>query len=145
MHPFFPLPHTRTRAHRGRHSSAVHLNSAAQVRRVRILVVNALALQLRGRSGKPDRTTNRRAISGPFTSVTSGLSRSLADTSSRRSNAITGPTVQIPKLIVRVRFPSPAPQMKCRSGTCLSACQPANLAGIVACLSVSDRTASRTS
>jgi hypothetical protein len=37
------------------------------------------------------RTTIRRAISGPLTPVTSGLSRSLADTSSRRSGHVTGP------------------------------------------------------
>jgi hypothetical protein len=36
-------------------------------------------------------TTIRRAISGPLTPVTSGLSRSLADTSPRRSGHVTGP------------------------------------------------------
>jgi hypothetical protein len=34
---------------------------------------------------------DRRAISGPLTPVTSGLSRSLADTSPRRSGHVTGP------------------------------------------------------
>ena len=58
----------------------------------------------------------RRAISGPLTQATSGLSRSLADSPSRRSGRPTGArTVQIPKLIVRVRFPSPAPQHSRRS------------------------------
>ena len=37
------------------------------------------------------RTTVRRAISGPLTPVTSGLSRSLADTPRRRSGHATGP------------------------------------------------------
>ena len=36
------------------------------------------------------RTVNRWAISGPLTPVTSGLSRSLADTPSRRSGRVTG-------------------------------------------------------
>ena len=45
-----------------------------------------------------------------MTPVTGGLSRSLTDTPTRRSGRITGPDVQIPKLIVRVRFPSPAPR-----------------------------------
>ena len=34
---------------------------------------------------------DRRAISGPLTPVTSGLSRSLADTPPRRSGHVTGP------------------------------------------------------
>ena len=37
------------------------------------------------------RTTVRRAISGPLTPVTSGLSRSLADTPPRRSGHVTSP------------------------------------------------------
>jgi hypothetical protein len=37
------------------------------------------------------RTTVRRAISGPLTSVMSGLSRSLADSPLRRSGHVTGP------------------------------------------------------
>ena len=37
------------------------------------------------------RTAVRRAISGPLTPVTSGLSRSLADTPPRRSGHVTGP------------------------------------------------------
>jgi hypothetical protein len=58
------------------------------------------------------RTAVRRAISVPLTLVTSGLSRSLADTSHRRSGRTTARMAQIPKLIVRVRFPSPAPRVK---------------------------------
>ena len=54
-------------------------------------------------------TEESRAISGPLGPVTGGLSRSLADTSHRRSGPVEARTVQIPKLIVRVRFPSPAP------------------------------------
>ena len=53
-----------------------------------------------------------RAISMPSTLVTSGVSRSVADTSPRRSGGIAARTAQIPKLTVRVRFPSPAPMMK---------------------------------
>ena len=49
-----------------------------------------------------------RVISGPLTSVTRGISRSLTDSRSGRSGRSTARTVQIPKLIVRVRFPSPA-------------------------------------
>ena len=54
----------------------------------------------------------RRAISGPLTSVTKGLSRSPADSLPRRSARIAVQTAQIPKLTVRVRFPSPAPGVK---------------------------------
>jgi hypothetical protein len=52
---------------------------------------------------------DQRAISGPFTSVKGGLSRSLTDSSPRRSGHVGARMAQIPKLIVRVRFPSPAP------------------------------------
>jgi hypothetical protein len=58
------------------------------------------------------RGQDRRAISGPLTPVTSGLSRSLADTSQRRSGRTTARIAQIPKLIARVRFPSPDPRTK---------------------------------
>jgi hypothetical protein len=43
----------------------------------------------RGHQGRPGR--GRRAISGPLTPVTRGLSRSLADTQPRRSGHVTGP------------------------------------------------------
>ena len=49
------------------------------------------------------------AISGPLDPVTSGSPRSSPDTSASRSGCIEAWTVQIPKLTVRVRFPSPAP------------------------------------
>jgi len=45
-------------------------------------------------------------VGGPLTPVTSGLSRSLADSLHRRSGHLEARTAQIPKLIVRVRFPS---------------------------------------
>jgi hypothetical protein len=51
---------------------------------------------LKCRSGE-----DRRAISVPLTSVTKGLSRSLADTPNRRSGRTTARILQIPKLIVR--------------------------------------------
>jgi hypothetical protein len=41
MHPFFPPPHMRSRTKRGSCSSAVHWNSVAPMRRVRILVLIA--------------------------------------------------------------------------------------------------------
>ena len=44
-----------------------------------------------GTAISPDWTAVRRAISGPLTPVTSGLSRSLADTLPRRSGRVTGP------------------------------------------------------
>jgi hypothetical protein len=50
-----------------------------------------------------------RAISGPLTPVRKGLSRSLMDNPPRRSRPLAARMEQIPKLIVRVRFPSPAP------------------------------------
>ena len=53
-----------------------------------------------------------RAISVPLTAVSSGLLRSLPDTSLCRSSYIEAQTVQLPKLTVRVRFPSPAPTKK---------------------------------
>jgi hypothetical protein len=53
-----------------------------------------------------------RAISVPLTPVIRGYSRSLADPLRRRSGRISARTGQIPKLTVRVRFPSPAPTTK---------------------------------
>ncbi len=53
------------------------------------------------------RTRVRRAISVPLTPVTRGLSRSLTDAPHRRSGHVKAETAQLPKLIVRVRFPSP--------------------------------------
>jgi len=64
-----------------------------------------------GGAGHSDRCTSaqdRRAISGPLTSVKGGPSRSLTDSLSRRSGPVEARTAQIPKLIVRVRFSSPA-------------------------------------
>jgi hypothetical protein len=52
---------------------------------------------------------DRRAISRPLTPAKTGFSWSLADRPSCRSSRIEARTAQIPKLIVRVRFPSPAP------------------------------------
>jgi len=60
-------------------------------------------------SRAPDRCSrgqDRRAISGPLTPVTSGLSRSLTDSPSCRSGRIAARTAQIPKLIPRVLFQS---------------------------------------
>ena len=53
-----------------------------------------------------------RAISRPLASVMRGLSRSLAMMPRRRSGVGLARTVQFPKLIVRVRFSSPAPKVK---------------------------------
>ena len=53
--------------------------------------------------------TGRRAISGPLTPANRGLSRSLTDGLVRRSSSVETRMAQIPKLTVRVRFPSPAP------------------------------------
>ncbi len=47
-----------------------------------------------------------RAISGPLTPVTRGLSRSLADTPNRRSGHVEAETAQIPKLIARPSSPA---------------------------------------
>jgi hypothetical protein len=57
----------------------------------------------------------RRAISGPLTPVTRGLSRSLRGSPSRMSGGIAARRAQIPKLIVRARFPSPLQPQKPRS------------------------------
>jgi hypothetical protein len=51
-------------------------------------------------------------IVGPLTPVNRGYSRSLADTPPRRSGRIRAEIDQLPKLIARVRFPSPAPITK---------------------------------
>ena len=53
------------------------------------------------------RTTVRQAISGPLTSVTSGLSRSSADTPPRRSGHVTGSDCTDSQADNAVRFPSP--------------------------------------
>jgi hypothetical protein len=64
---------------------------------------------MRGVIDRDHRSGPRRAISGPLTSATSGLSRSFDDTWSRSSVHVDARIDQIPKLIVRVRFSSPAP------------------------------------
>jgi hypothetical protein len=55
-----------------------------------------------------------RAISVPLDSVTSGSPRLLPGTSPGRSGPIEARIVQLPKLTVRVRFPSPAPSVRAR-------------------------------
>ena len=55
------------------------------------------------------RTTARRAISGPLTPVTRGLSRALADTASRRSGHVTGPGGTASQADSAGPIPSPAP------------------------------------
>jgi hypothetical protein len=57
-----------------------------------------------------------RAISVPLTPVIKGVSRSLAVGSRRRSGCVSAQTVQIPKLTVRVRFPSSAPSVHHEEG-----------------------------
>ena len=60
---------------------------------------------------------DHRAINVPLSPVTNGLSRRLADTPHRRSASIEAGTAQLPKLTVRVRFPSPALTTKARFGS----------------------------
>jgi hypothetical protein len=67
-----------------------------------------------GGAGHGDRRSldkGRRAISGPLTPGTKGLSRTLTDSPPCSSDAIEARMAQLPKLIVRVRFPSPAPTL----------------------------------
>jgi hypothetical protein len=52
---------------------------------------------------------SRRAISVPLAPVKTGIWRSLADSQPRSSGHMGARKAPIPKLIVRVRFPSPAP------------------------------------
>jgi len=54
-------------------------------------------------------STRSRAISVPLTTVKHGTGRPPSGKQVRRSDGITACFVQIPKLIVRVRFSSPAP------------------------------------
>jgi hypothetical protein len=61
-----------------------------------------------GDKTRPRSRAARRAISGPLTPVIRGRSRSLTAMPRPRSAGAAGRTAQIPKLIVRVRFPSPA-------------------------------------
>jgi hypothetical protein len=97
------------RSERSRHAFSSLLDCLGRVRRVKAkphpVAPRALTQrprpegrQLSRRTGEdqgaavsPDRTAVRRAISGPLTPVTSGLSRSLADTPPRRPDGITGP------------------------------------------------------
>jgi hypothetical protein len=66
-------------------------------------------------SRRPD-SQDRRAIDGPLDSVARGLPRSGADTHTARSDPLAARSGQIPKLIVRVRFSSPAPLHNPSSG-----------------------------
>jgi hypothetical protein len=62
---------------------------------------------------------DRRAISVPLARVTRGQPRPLADTYTRRSAPLAAVIAALPKLIVRVRFSSPAPHVpaQLRAGT----------------------------
>jgi hypothetical protein len=55
---------------------------------------------------------DRRAIGVPLARVTRGQPRPLADTYTRRSAPLAAVIAALPKLIVRVRFSSPAPLLK---------------------------------
>jgi hypothetical protein len=57
----------------------------------------------------PRSPKDRRAISGPLTRVTRGQPRSLRTGEVARSGPLPGMMARLPKLIVRVRFSSPAP------------------------------------
>ena len=96
-----PRPPCQGRAARGRFAS---LDTAATARGIAAIEEEGGGP---GRAISAGRTAARRAISGPLTPVTSGLSRSLADTSHRRSGRTTARMAQIPKLTVRVLI-SPA-------------------------------------
>jgi hypothetical protein len=61
---------------------------------------------------------DRRAISLPLAKVTRGQPRPLADNYTRRSAPLAAVVAALPKLIVRVRFSSPAPPPSGRSATC---------------------------
>jgi hypothetical protein len=58
---------------------------------------------------------DHRAIGGPLDPVTRGLPRSTADSQTSRSGPLAACFCQLPKLIVRVRFSSPAPRRNPRS------------------------------
>ena len=76
---------------------------------------------------------DRRAISVPLTPVTKGLSRSPTGSPPRSSGYLTARMAQIPKLIVRVRFPSPAPTEKSqfRGPICERSASLRNLSGAI--------------
>jgi hypothetical protein len=59
---------------------------------------------------------DRRAISGPLARVTGGHPRSLRTARYAWSAQLAGVTTALPKLIVRVRFSSPAPRTKAQAG-----------------------------
>ena len=65
-----------------------------------------------GDAGLPRSEHGRRAISVPLTPVIQRYSRSLTDPRNPRSARMQARTPQLPKLIVRVRFPSPALLLK---------------------------------
>ncbi|GLY78642.1 hypothetical protein Airi01_069090 [Actinoallomurus iriomotensis] len=56
----------------------------------------------------PHTPATTRAINVPLAPVTKGQQRSLADTCMTRSAPVTAEIPTLPKLVVRVRFPSPA-------------------------------------
>ena len=68
-----------------------------------------------GREAAPTRRRSahdRRAISGPLTRATRGQPRSLGTARNARSAPLAAVTAALPKLIVRVRFSSPAPRVQ---------------------------------
>ena len=95
--------------------SAAGLTDAPEVRRRIEAAIGELDQAIRDvraavfDAGLGPRSAVGRAIGVPLTPVTKGLSRILTDGRSRRSDGVAAWIAQIPKLIVRVRFPSPAP------------------------------------
>ena len=65
---------------------------------------------------RPRSAHDRRAISVPLAGVTRGQPRSLGTARDAWSAPLAAVTVTLPKLIVRVRFSSPAPGVPTRSG-----------------------------
>jgi hypothetical protein len=59
--------------------------------------------------------TGRRAINGPLTPVNHGQRRTILAPRNRRSGVLAGRISRSSKLVMRVRFPSPAPHQTPRS------------------------------
>src|SRR6266480_381810 len=92
---------------------SVRARRALTRRLILVVVLNPRRSQA-WRQVRNQRVIPRRALSGPLARVTRGQPRSPGITRFARSAPLTAVAAALPKLIVRVRFPSPAPDTLAR-------------------------------
>src|ERR1035437_5090386 len=97
------------------HHPASRGNASHQCSRLRWIALTYLMTSENGatHSGQETLTFRLRAINGPLRQASKGHSRPLGTARLAKNQAQTPRVQTVPKLTVRVRFPSPAPRAKC--------------------------------